>query len=183
MTGHLDHEDHARLNRTGITPMTTEEGLALFDAAQGVGRGVVLPVRVDVRAFHGRGGMPVPALLRNVVRGGVRRVAVGRDGSGAWMDRLAGVAPQERERLLLELVRSHVATVLGHADPAGIDADRALRDLGFDSLTAVELRNQLGAATGLRLPTTLAFDHPSPRAVASYLDQELGAGVRSDAAV
>ncbi|WP_275563219.1 acyl carrier protein, partial [Streptomyces sp. 5-6(2022)] len=85
--------------------------------------------------------------------------------------------------MLLELVRSHVATVLGHADPAGIDADRALRDLGFDSLTAVELRNQLGAATGLRLPTTLAFDHPSPRAVASYLDQELGAGVRSDAAV
>ncbi|MBB4781042.1 acyl transferase domain-containing protein/acyl carrier protein [Streptomyces rapamycinicus] len=183
MTGHLDHEDHARLNRTGITPMTTEEGLALFDVAQGVGRGVVLPVRVDVRAFRGRGGVLVPALLRNVVRGAVRRVAVGSDGSGAWRDRLAGVASGERERLLLELVRSHVATVLGHADPAGIDADRALKDLGFDSLTAVELRNQLGAATGLRLPTTLAFDHPSPRAVASYLDQELGAGVRSDAAV
>ncbi|MBI0301325.1 acyl carrier protein, partial [Streptomyces sp. PRKS01-29] len=158
-------------------------GLALFDAAQGVGRAVVVPVRVDVRAFHGRSGVPVPAMLRNVVRGAVRRVAVGRDGSGAWRDRLAGVAPQERERLLLELVRSHVATVLGHADPAGIDADRALRDLGFDSLTAVELRNQLGAVTELRLPTTLAFDPPSPRAVASYLDQELGAVVRSDAAV
>ncbi|MBI0301339.1 KR domain-containing protein, partial [Streptomyces sp. PRKS01-29] len=67
MTGHLDHEDHARLNRTGITPMTTEEGLALFDAAQGVGRAVVVPVRVDVRAFHGRSGVPVPAMLRNVV--------------------------------------------------------------------------------------------------------------------
>ncbi|WP_411762024.1 type I polyketide synthase [Streptomyces iranensis] len=183
MTGHLDHEDHARLNRTGITPMTTEEGLALFDVAQGVGRGVVLPVRVDVRAFRGRGGVSVPALLRNVVRGAVRRVAAERDGAGAWRDRLAGVAPRERERLLLELVCSHVATVLGHADAAGIDSDRALRDLGFDSLTAVELRNQLGAATGLRLPTTLAFDHPSPRAVASYLDQELGAGVGSDAAV
>ncbi|WP_276207369.1 acyl carrier protein, partial [Streptomyces antioxidans] len=130
--------------------MTTEEGLALFDVAQGVGRGVVLPVRVDVGAFRG-GGVSVPALLRNVVR----RVAVGRDGSGVWRDRLAGVAPRERERLLLELVRSQVAVVLGHADSAGVDADRALKDLGFDSLTAVELRNQLGAATELRLPTTL----------------------------
>ncbi|MBD3011462.1 type I polyketide synthase, partial [Streptomyces sp. 5-10] len=183
ITQNLSETDLARMVRGGTTGLTTEEGLALFDAAQGVGRGVVLPVRVDVRAFHGRGGVPVPALLRNVVRGGVRRVAVGRDGSGAWRDRLAGVAPQERERLLLELVRSHVATVLGHADPAGIDADRALKDLGFDSLTAIELRNQLGAATELRLPTTLIFDYPTPSAIARYLDGRLGAGVRSDAAV
>ncbi|MBI0320316.1 acyl carrier protein, partial [Streptomyces javensis] len=106
-------------------------------------------------------------------------------GSGAWRDRLAGVAPQERERLLLELVRSHVATVLGHADPAGVDADRALKDLGFDSLTAIELRNQLGAATGLRLPTTLIFDYPTPSAIAGYLDGRLGVGVgvRSEVAV
>ncbi|XNN03555.1 type I polyketide synthase [Streptomyces sp. Inha503] len=183
ITQNLSETDLARMARGGTTGLTTEEGLALFDVAQGVGRGVVLPVRVDVRAFHGRGGVSVPALLRNVVRGGVRRVAVGRDGSGGWRDRLAGVASQERERLLLELVRSHVATVLGHADPAGIDADRALKDLGFDSLTAIELRNQLGAATELRLPTTLIFDYPTPSAIARYLDGRLGAGVRSDAAV
>ncbi|WP_208928547.1 SDR family NAD(P)-dependent oxidoreductase, partial [Streptomyces rapamycinicus] len=183
ITQNLSETDLARMARGGTTGLTTEEGLALFDVAQGVGRGVVLPVRVDVRAFRGRGGVLVPALLRNVVRGAVRRVAVGRDGSGAWRDRLAGVASGERERLLLELVRSHVATVLGHADPAGIDADRALKDLGFDSLTAIELRNQVGAATELRLPTTLIFDYPTPSAIARYLDGRLGAGVRSDAAV
>ncbi|WP_344318241.1 type I polyketide synthase, partial [Streptomyces javensis] len=185
ITQNLSETDLARMARGGTTGLTAEEGLALFDVAQGVGRGVVLPVRVDVGAFHGRGGVPVPALLRNVVRGAVRRVAVGRGGSGAWRDRLAGVAPQERERLLLELVRSHVATVLGHADPAGVDADRALKDLGFDSLTAIELRNQLGAATGLRLPTTLIFDYPTPSAIAGYLDGRLGVGVgvRSEVAV
>ncbi|XHM54570.1 SDR family NAD(P)-dependent oxidoreductase [Streptomyces iranensis] len=183
ITQNLSETDLARMARGGTTGLTTEEGLALFDVAQGVGRGVVLPVRVDVRAFRGRGGVPVPALLRNVVRGAVRRVAVGRDGSGAWRDRLAGVAPRERERLLLELVCSHVATVLGHADAAGIDSDRALKDLGFDSLTAIELRNQLGAATGLRLPTTLIFDYPTPSAIARYLGGRLGAGVGSDAAV
>nr|WP_262706024.1 type I polyketide synthase [Streptomyces sp. NEAU-383] len=183
ITQNLSETDLARMARGGTTGLTTEEGLALFDVAQGVGRGVVLPVRVDVGAFRGRGGVSVPALLRNVVRGGVRRVAVGRDGSGGWRDRLAGVASQERARLLLELVRSHVATVLGHADPAGIDDDRALKDLGFDSLTAIELRNQLGAATELRLPTTLIFDYPTPLAIARYLDGRLGAGVRSDAAV
>ncbi|OPF81542.1 hypothetical protein VT50_0209600, partial [Streptomyces antioxidans] len=154
ITQNLSEADLARMARGGTTGLSTEEGLALFDVAQGVGRGVVLPVRVDVGAFRG-GGVSVPALLRNVVRGVVRRVAVGRDGSGVWRDRLAGVAPRERERLLLELVRSQVAVVLGHADSAGVDADRALKDLGFDSLTAVELRNQLGAATELRLPTTL----------------------------
>ncbi|MEI5033105.1 acyl carrier protein [Streptomyces sp. S1A(2023)] len=81
---------------------------------------------------------------------------------------------EEREETLLGLVREHTATVLAHGTPGTVTADRSFKELGFDSLTAVELRNRLGAATGLRLRATLVFDYPTPSALAGHLGAALG---------
>ncbi|MBB5857235.1 acyl transferase domain-containing protein/acyl carrier protein [Amycolatopsis umgeniensis] len=93
--------------------------------------------------------------------------------------RLTGLIEPEQRRLLLKVARETVARVLGHPDTSAIGPDRAFTELGFDSLTAVELRNRLDAATGLAVPATLVFDHPTPQALAAYLWQEL-AGAEDD---
>ncbi|WP_239133248.1 phosphopantetheine-binding protein, partial [Paractinoplanes durhamensis] len=109
--------------------------------------------------------------LRGLVRAGVRRVADALDASApsALAQRIAGLSDSERDRLLLDVVLTHTATVLGHSSTRSIRADRGFLELGFDSLTAVELRNRLNAATGLTMPATLIFDHPSPAALARHV--------------
>nr|WP_313954643.1 SDR family NAD(P)-dependent oxidoreductase [Frankia sp. EI5c] len=176
MTGHLDATDLARIARGGLTPMSTDEGLALFDAALAADPALLVPAPLDLPGLRRQAdGGALPAVLRSLVRGpAVRRAAAGAGATGPrtpgdLAERLAGLRGPERERHLLTLVREQVAAVLGHGGPADIAPDQALKDIGFDSLTSVELRNRLGSATGLRLPTTLVFDFPTPAALAARL--------------
>jgi acyl transferase domain-containing protein/NADPH:quinone reductase-like Zn-dependent oxidoreductase/acyl carrier protein len=167
MTGALDDADHRRIGRGGVRALSTADGLCLLDAALGSDSAVLVPIALDTAALRDRSD--VPPLLRGLVRPSRRRAAV----SGGLADRLAATAADERESLLLALVRARAATVLGHAFTDAVPAGRAFRDLGFDSLTAVEFRNDLGRETGLRLPATLVFDHPTPTEVARYVLAEL----------
>ncbi len=178
LTGELREADLARMARSGVRALTAEEGLALFDAAPALGQPLVLPVRLDTMALRARAtAAMVPALLRGLVRVPPRRSA---GAAGESLERrLAGLSAQERERLVLELVRGEIAVVLGHASGRAIDEQRAFKDLGFDSLAAVELRNRLNFITGLQLPATLLFDYPTPIVLAQYILEQASGGEMS----
>ncbi|MFI2287584.1 SDR family NAD(P)-dependent oxidoreductase [Streptomyces niveus] len=179
MTGHLAEADLARMARTGILPLGTEEGLRLFDAGRNADEAVLVPLKLDTRTL--REGGP-EAALSPLLRG-FTRPAGGRRTAATTMiapvtgptlaERLATMTDGERDRILLDLVRSHTATVLGHHRPDAVGPAQPFKELGFDSLTAVELRNRLNAATGVRLPATLVFDHPTPLALIARLRSEL----------
>ena len=165
----------------GLPALPVADGLALLDAGLAAGDAVLVPLRVDQAALRSRAA-DLPALLRGFARGPVRRTALAgdaRDGGSDLVRSLAGRGDAERSQLLLELVRAGVAAVLGHAGAADVGPDRPFKDLGFDSLAAVELRNQLRTATGLKLPATLVFDYPTARSTADYLKSRL-AGVAPD---
>ncbi|HZN20179.1 MAG TPA: SDR family NAD(P)-dependent oxidoreductase, partial [Micromonosporaceae bacterium] len=178
MTGHLAEADVRRMARGGIVPLTAAAGLALFDAARRLDEPLVAAVQLDPAALRVDPARvrTVPALLRGLIRIAGRRAA-SRDGAAgpSLAQRLAGLDPAERERYLAELVRTHAAAVLGHAAATAVDIHRPFKDLGFDSLTAVELRNRLSTATGLRLSATLVFDHPTPTSVARHLAAQVSA--------
>ncbi|MET0135976.1 MAG: type I polyketide synthase [Kibdelosporangium sp.] len=160
MSGALEGSDLGRMKRTGMPPMSVRQGLALFDAALGTDAALAVPLRVQLSALRDR--EDIPALLRALVPQRPRPRTVLRE-------RLAGLSAHQRDRVVREVVRTHVAAVLGHASGESIDPDRAFDQLGFDSMASVELRNQLATATGLRLPATLAFDHPTANAVAALI--------------
>ncbi|MGF1338559.1 SDR family NAD(P)-dependent oxidoreductase [Streptomyces flavovirens] len=168
MTGHLDEADLARMSRGGMIPLSADEGTALFDRALRTGRPAVAPVRLDLSALRAQGGELAP-VLRTLAGRPVRREAAAEGIGAGFAERLAALGEAERAEALLHTVRSHVAAVLGHAGPDTVETDRAFKDLGFDSLAAIELRNSLSAETGQRLPATLVFDHPSPEALAVHL--------------
>ncbi|MEU8827599.1 type I polyketide synthase [Streptomyces sp. NPDC048636] len=176
LTARLADTDLARIGRLGIKANSTEEGLALLDAAYHHGHPHLLALNLDTRALAAQAATSLPAPLRALAATGGRRVrptATAGVRPTDWGARLGGLPSSEQHRLLLNLVRTHAATVLGHADAAVIHADASFKDLGFDSLTAVELRNRLAAATGLRLPAALVFDQPEAAVLAEHLRQQL----------
>ncbi|GAA1374789.1 SDR family NAD(P)-dependent oxidoreductase [Streptomyces beijiangensis] len=174
MTGELDHAGVARLRRTGIAAMPTPQALALFDAACANGKPVLVPARLDLAALRERSGDELPPLLRDLVEGGrprrggpaAAKAAAAPAGLAAVLESLPA---DEARTAVLDRVREQAAVVLGHSSSAGVDVDQAFTQLGFDSLTAVELCNLLGASTGLRLPSTLVFNYPTPRELGEYL--------------
>ncbi|HEX2131225.1 MAG TPA: beta-ketoacyl synthase N-terminal-like domain-containing protein, partial [Actinophytocola sp.] len=170
MTGELSAAERQRMSRAGVRPITAEQGLALFDTATGLADPVLVPIALDLSASTRDDVAP---LFHKLVRGRSRRAAAGQVGATELTARLAGLSEQDRADLLLGLVRSHVAAVLGHASADAVEPERAFSDLGFDSLAALELRDQLGATTGLRLPATLVFDYPTAAAVTGYLTETL----------
>ncbi|MFD0352328.1 type I polyketide synthase, partial [Streptomyces sp. NPDC127110] len=172
MTGHLSEEDVARMARSGMVAFSPAEGLALLDAGTADGTPLLVPVRLDQAALRTMAtAHTLPALARGLVRVSARRTVESADGAGgsALARRLTALSPDDQLRTLLDLVRTHAAAVLGHSTAEAVGAERAFKELGFDSLTAVELRNRLGGATGLRLPATIVFDHPTPSSLARRL--------------
>jgi acyl transferase domain-containing protein/short-subunit dehydrogenase/acyl carrier protein len=177
----LKDADLQRMRKSGMPALSAAEGLALFDAAIDSGETNLVPVKLDLGTLRTR---EVPHVLRGLVRVPQRQAAQAGSVTGnSLADRLSGLGEEERDALLLDLVRRHVAAVLGHASTDAIEPDRAFQELGFDSLASVELRNLLGGETGLRLPATLVFDYPTSRAVAEYLREKVGGVGKAVAAV
>ncbi|MFF3766304.1 type I polyketide synthase [Streptomyces sp. NPDC001922] len=176
MTAGLRGADLRRMARSGFLPLRTEEGLALFDAAVGGQDAVLVAAHLDPAAA-GASREPGAPLSRVPGRGPARRASASltgphADGEDALRRQLATTPAGERGVLLLSRVRAEAALALGHGPgDSAVEADRALAELGLDSLAAVELRNRLAALTGLALPATLLFDHPTPRGVAAHLEE------------
>ncbi|OZD73417.1 polyketide synthase [Rhodococcus sp. 06-1059B-a] len=167
----LEEADLERMRRIGLPAFTTEDGLAAFDAAVAGDDAVVVAAKVDSAAVRARAD-GIPPLLRSLVRGSVQ-VAPTVSKAAGWQERLAPLGSADRTRVVLDVVSGAVAGVLGHDDVESIEPDRALQDVGLDSLAAVELRNVLSATTGLTLPATLVFDWPTPVEITGFIVSEL----------
>ncbi|MFD7121841.1 type I polyketide synthase [Streptomyces sp. NPDC059922] len=172
MTAHLGRADLSRMRRQGIAAMPLEQGLTLLDAALRRPEAHLVPLRLDLAAL-GRSAAEtghIPAVLRSLVRPGPRKAAAGGGESPDTLrDRLATLPPEQRTETVTALVLRETAVVLGLDETARVTRDQVLKELGLDSLMAVELRRRIAAATGVPLPSTLAFDYPTPGAVAGLV--------------
>ena len=178
MTAHLGKAELMRMRRQGVLPLSLELGLELLDAALSRPEAVLIPLRLDVGVMQRQlGGAEVPALYRVLLRGGLQRASAASGDTSALRARLAALASDaERLQALVELAQEDIAAVLALPGASSVPADVPLKELGLDSLMAVELRNRLSARVGSKLPTTLAFDYPTPRAMAQLLLEKLELG-------
>ncbi|MEV5840299.1 type I polyketide synthase, partial [Nocardia sp. NPDC052112] len=176
----LSEAEFDLLRRQGFPPISEAEGLRLFDAAIATDTAQLVALRVDPAVLRTRGEL-IPALVRALAPIPARRT--NRSAAGqAFARKLAGLSDADRARALLDLVRSVAAATLGHVSVDAVEPQQAFQQLGFDSLSAVEFRNKLNAATGLQLPATLVFDYPNAQVVAEYIDSQLS-GTSQDVAV
>ena len=205
MAGELSAADRLRLARAGVVPIGPDQGRAMFDAASRAETTVLVPLVVDKAALRvtaataspGSNGahtstMDIPAVLRSFlpadVEAGQSTTTTNGPASGQYeaadrlAERLQVLGRDERKKELLEVVRAEAAAALGHTSAATLDVRRGFLDLGFDSLTAVELRNRINSVSGLSLPATIVFDYPSPEALANHLDTEIPAAASVEGA-
>ncbi|MBY8885297.1 SDR family NAD(P)-dependent oxidoreductase [Streptomyces sp. PTM05] len=210
MAAGLTRADEARLSRTGALPLERAQGLALFDTAfdgssavsaqqhSPFEAGPVVAARWDLAGLRAkaRAGAVLPAVLHGLARVPRRTADTATDRSaasrpngrqtagprdGGLAERLSSLDEVAARRTVLDLVRTQAATVLGHGSLDAIDADRPFTELGLDSLASVELRGNLSRETGLTLPATLIFDHPTVDAVTDHLLRDLAPRTRSAA--
>ncbi len=172
MTATLAETEQARINRSGITPLTTTQALTHLDTTLHHTHPHAIPAQLTTTTHTA--SHPLLRTLTHAHR--PRRTtatATTHTATSGWAQRLAALTDAERLDTLLQVVRTETATVLGHTTPTTITNDQPFKDIGFDSLTAVEFRNRLNTTLGLRLPSTLIFDHPTPTAIAHHLTQQL----------
>jgi acyl carrier protein len=174
MTAHLSDADRMRVGG-GAALLSDAQGMELFDTALGLEAPAVVAMNIDLAGMRAQAGTAMLAPLWH----GLVRVPAGGPSAGApagdtLRQQLASLSRADQDELILDLVRGQAAAVLGHPSADPVHPGAAFRDLGFDSLTAIELRNRLSTVTGLRLPATLVFDHPSPAALAGWLRSEIG---------
>ncbi|MFK3985770.1 type I polyketide synthase [Micromonospora sp. NPDC050397] len=174
MTAHLGEREQRRLTRRGAAALEPAEGMALFDAALATGDPVSVPVKLDLAALRKQAAAgQLSPLLRGLVRPPRRTARADAGSQQSYAQRLAGLPPADQRQVLLDLVRGQAAAVLGRGDGEAINTEQAFKELGFDSLLAVELRNRLNTSTGVRLPVTLVFDYPTPLELAHQLWTQL----------
>uniref|UniRef100_UPI000B1E77BD type I polyketide synthase n=1 Tax=Actinomadura macra TaxID=46164 RepID=UPI000B1E77BD len=179
MTAGLEDADLARITRSGVAALPDDQALALLDTALTSAHPTLVPVRLDRAALREQAAAgTLPPLLRSQVRAAARKPA-----AASLPGRLAALPAAEQDRVIGLVVREQVAGVLAHPEPETLDLARAFQDLGFDSLTALELRNRLNAATGVSLPSTIIFDHPTPGALIRFLRTRLTGGAAASPSV
>src|SRR6202011_4505463 len=178
MTAHLGRAELMRMRRQGVQPLSLGLGLELLDAALSLPDAVLIPLHLDLGVLQRQlGGAEVPSLYRGLLRGGLNRASASSADTNALRARLAALASEERLQALVELAKEDIAAVLALPGASSVPADVPLKELGLDSLMAVELRNRLSGRGGTKLPTTVAFDYPTARAMAQLLLEKLEFGV------